>query len=358
MALAGEVAPGFERVAAEFERVLEDSPTHGAAFAAVVDGEVVVDLWTGDGWMADTPTLVFSGTKGVVAICLLRLVERGVLDLEAPMGRYWPELDRDGLLVRHVVSHTAGLQGLRRPRALEELLDDRAMAEAIAAEPPYARPGEQLAYHALTWGWLCGELVRRLDGRSVGRIVAEELAGPLELDLWLGLPAGLESRVRRVSPAPDYGVTVLADEPELLVDVYCGVLGTFPWNDPRVWAAEVPAVNAIGTARSFARLYGDLVSSKPTLLRPETVGLGRTELSRGTCHVTGRPYAFGVGWELPATSALGPPADTFGHTGSGGSSHGAWPSQRVGFSFVPGELWPEARDDRARRLLASLHGVL
>ena len=117
-------------------------------------------------------------------------------------------------------------------------------------------------------------------------------------------------------------------------------------------------MNAIGTALSLARLYGDLVSSKPVLLEPSTVDLGRTELSRGTCAVTGRPYAFGLGWELPAVSALGPPTDAFGHTGSGGSSHGAWPSLRVGFSFVPGELLPELRDDRAHRLLSALHDAL
>jgi CubicO group peptidase (beta-lactamase class C family) len=338
--------------------VLDETAAHGAAFAVVVDGGVVVDLWGGEGWDANTPTLIFSGTKGVVAVCLLGLVERGVLDLDAPVGRYWPELDRNGLLVRHVVSHTAGLEGLRRRRSLDELLDDRAMAAATAVEPPYSRPGERLAYHALTWGWLCGELVRRVDGRSVGRMVAEDVAQPLGLDLWLGLPAGLEPKVRRVASRADYGVTFAGGDPEHLADVYCGLLGTFPWNDRRFWAAEVPAVNAIGTALSLARLYGDLVSCNPVLLEPSTVDLGRTELSRGTCAVTGRPYAFGLGWELQAVSPLGPPADAFGHTGSGGSSHGAWPSLRVGFSFVPGELWPELRDDRAQRLLSALYAAL
>jgi CubicO group peptidase (beta-lactamase class C family) len=357
MTPAGGAAPGFELVAAEFEHVLERSSS-GAAFSAVVDGDLVVDLWGGEDWTADTPELIFSGTKGVVAVCLLRLVERGALDLDAPVSRYWPELARDGLLVRHVVSHTAGIEGLRRRRSIEELVDDRAMARAIAAEPSYSQPGERLAYHALTWGWLCGELVRRVDGRSVGSVVAEEISTPLGLDLWLGLPADIESRVRPVARAPDYGVTVLDGDPEHLADVYCGLLGTFLWNDPRVWAAEIPAANAIGTARSLARLYGDLVSSDPLLLRPETVDLGRTELSRGSCAVTGRPYAFGAGWELQAMSALGSPEDAFGHTGSGGSSHGAWPSERVGFSFIPGELWPEARDDRARRLLSALHSSL
>jgi CubicO group peptidase (beta-lactamase class C family) len=350
-----EVAPGFEAVEAEFARVLEQSPAGGAAFAAVVDGRLVVDLWGGVGWRAETPAMIFSGTKGVVSMCLLRLLERGALELDAPVGRYWPELDADGLLVRHVVSHTAGLYGLRRPRPLTELLDDRLMAEAVAAEPPYSRPGGELAYHALTWGWLCGELVRRVDGRSVGRFLAEEMVQPSELDLWLGLPQSLVPRVRPLVAAPDYGVAFVGDEPELLADVYCGTLGTFPWNDPEVWGAEVPAVNAIGTASSLARLYGDLVSRNPVVLQPRTVELGRTELSRGLCAVTKRPYAFGVGWELQAVSPLGPPAEAFGHTGSGGSSHGAWPVERVGFSFVPGELWPEARDDRARRLLAALY---
>ncbi|HXY81797.1 MAG TPA: serine hydrolase domain-containing protein [Gaiellaceae bacterium] len=358
----GHVAAGFERVADEFGRTLDEG--RGAAFAAFAGGEPVVDLWGGlaDGeagapWHEDTTQLVFSGTKGLVAVCLLLLLERGALDLEAPVARYWPELAAPGVLVRHVVSHTAGLPGLRRGFGAADLLDRRRLALELAAEPPFWPPGARLAYHAFTYGVLCDELVRGVDGRSVGRFFAEEVAGPLSLELWIGLPAVLEPRVARLHRAESYGPTSLGDEPDPLLEaIYGGLLGDeFPWNEPAFHEAEIPAANAIGTARSIARLYSSLVDGGD-LLSPETLALGRRELSRGTCAITGRPYAFGVGFELQTDlRTLGPPPSAFGHTGSGGSSHGAWPDKRVGFSYAMNELRSEAEDDRARRLLAALH---
>lgn len=344
------VAAGFERVAEEFVG-LERS-----AFAAVIDGELVVDLWSGPDWSDDTLVLVFSGTKGLVAVCLLLLIEQEQLELDAPVARYWPEFRHRDVLVRHVVSHTAGLPGLRPPPSAEDILDPELMAARLAAEPPVWPAGRHLAYHALTFGWLCGELLRRIDGRTLGRFFAEEIATPLDLELWIGLPTLLEPRVAELTRAPDYGVTVLGDEPAPLLEALYGpMLHRFVWNDPAYHAAEIPAANGIGTACSLARLYGRLGE----ILQPETIRLGRTELSRGVCAVTRFPYAFGVGFELQTElKALGPPTTAFGHTGSGGSSHGAWPDERVGFSFTTSELHASASDDRARRLLAALHACL
>ena len=188
------------------------------------------------------------------------------------------------------------------------------------------------------------------DGRTVGKFFAEDVARPLELELWIGLPPEVEPRVARLELAPGYRVT---GEPGPLLDaLYGALLHGFPWNEPAFHAAEIPAANAIGTARSIALLYGRL----DTILRPETIRLGRTERSRGACAVTGFPYAFGVGFELQTElGRLGPPANAFGHTGSGGSSHGAWPDERVGFSYVPTELRSWETDDRAQRLLSALH---
>ena len=317
---------------------------HGA-FAAARNGELVVEL--GD---TDRPAPILSGTKGLVAICVLLLIERGQLELDAPVARYWPGFRHRDVLVRHVVSHTAGLPGLRPPPTVDDLLDGGRMAERLAAEPPMFPAGERLAYHALTFGALCGELVRRIDGRTIGAFFANEVARPLELELWIGLPPEVEPRVARLELAPGYRV---AGEPGPLLDALYGpLLDGFRWNEPAFHAAEIPAGNAIGTARSIALLYGRL----DTVLRPETIRLGRTELSSGTCAVTGFPYAFGVGFELQTElGRLGPPANAFGHTGSGGSSHGAWPDERVGFSYVPTELRSCETDDRARRLLAALH---
>jgi CubicO group peptidase (beta-lactamase class C family) len=209
--------------------------------------------------------------------------------------------------------------------------------------------GERVAYHALTYGWLCDALVRRIDGRTVGRLFDDEFARPLELELWIGVPAVVEPRVARIERAPGYRV---AGEPGPLLDaLYGALLDGFVWNDPAFHTAEIPAANAIGTARSIALLYGRL----DAVLRPETILLGRTELARGVCAVTGVPYAFGVGFELQTElGTLGPPRNAFGHTGSGGSAHGAWPDDRVGFSYLPTELRSIETDDRARRVLAAL----
>jgi CubicO group peptidase (beta-lactamase class C family) len=359
----GRVADGYEPVAEVFADTLAEDAGAGAAFAAVVDGEPVVDLWggvadgeTGAPWREDTIQLVFSGTKGLVAVCLLILIERGALDLDSPVSRYWPQFGKHDVLVRHVASHTAGLPGLRRPLELEDLLDGDRMAHFVAEEEPLWEPGSRVAYHALTFGWICAELVRRIDGRSIGRFFAEEVAAPLGLELWIGLPPELEPRVARLQRADDYGITFLGDEPDPLLEALYGpLLGGFPWNDTAFHRAEIPAANAIGTARSIARLYGSLSN----VVGDERLLVGRTELSRGLCAVTQRPYAFGVGFELQTElAALGPPEDAFGHTGSGGSRHGAWPTELVGFSYSMSLLRPEAGDTRASRLLACLHDLV
>jgi CubicO group peptidase (beta-lactamase class C family) len=352
--IEGRVAPGFESIAEVFATVIADG---GGAFAAFADGEPVVDLWSGDGWHEDTLALVFSGTKGFVAVCVLLLAERGLLDLDAPVARYWPEFaaaGKQGVLVRHAVSHTAGVPGLRRGFGVEDILDGAKMRAAVAAEAPFWAPGKRLAYHALTFGWICDELVRRIDGRSVGRFFADEVAAPLGLELWIGLPESEQPRVTVLERADDYRPTVLDDEPApLLGALYGDLLGSrFRWNDPALHRAEIPAANAIGTARAIATLYGSL----ERVLSAETILVGRRELARDACAVTRRPYAFGVGFELQTElAALGPPAAAFGHTGSGGSTHGAWPDERVGFSFVPRRLRAESEDARGRLLLQALH---
>lgn len=341
------VAPGFEAVAEELDRV-------GGAFAAFVEGEPVVDVWSGE-FREDTLVPIFSGTKGLVAVCMLMLLERGSLDLGSPVSRYRPGFAED-VLVRHVVSHTAGLPGLRDGFSVEEVFDPELMEARVAAEAPYWEPGTRLAYHALTYGWICDDLVRRVDGRSVSRFFAEEVAAPLGLQAWIGLPPELEPRVIALVRGGDYRLTFEGDEPSPLVaTVYGDLLGGFLWNDPAVHRAEIPGAGAIAAPRSVARLYGQLGD----LLSAETIALGQTELSRGPCAITGRPYAFGVGFELQTElERFGPPADAYGHTGSGGSTHGAWPSHGVGFSYAVDELRLEAGDDRSRRVLAALHAAV
>ncbi len=369
-AVKGRVEPGFEAVADQLASILAESPGTGAAFAVYAGAQPLVDVWGGVAngetrapWREDTIQLVFSGTKGLVATCLLVLLDRGALELDTPVSCYWPEFAAEGkaaITVGQAVSHMAAVPGLRDSFGPNEVLDGRRMAERVAAEPPFWEPGTRLAYHALTFGWICDALVQRVDGRTVGRFFADEIATPLGLELWIGLPPELEPRVAPLQRTDDYAITYLGEGPEpLLETVYGRGTASVHSNDPEYHQAEIPAVNAIGTARSIARLYGGLASGGGGIVSAAAVRLGRTELSRGVCAITRRPYAFGIGYELQTELApFGPPPGAYGHTGSGGSSHGAWPAEGIGFSFAMNELQPEARDRRARRLLEVLAAAL
>jgi CubicO group peptidase (beta-lactamase class C family) len=365
--LNGFAAPGFRQVTEEFGRNFTVRGELGASFAVVRDGEPLVDLWGGIAdrasarpWSADTLQILFSGTKGLVAACLLLLMERGQLALESPVARYWPEFaaaGKSGVLVRDLVSHSAGLPGLDVPVTWQEATDARRMAALLASQPRSTDPRATRTYHAVTFGWLCGELVRRVDGRGIGQFFAEEIARPLDLELWIGLPAEFEPRVSAVELAPAW--TSVADERLALDPLRRAVENpsryqpqSFPWNEREWHAAEVPSSNGIGTARSVARFYASLGQ----LLSPATLRLGTTVLSRRHDPLLERLTSFGVGFQLQADAhALGPPPDAFGHGGAGGSVHGRWPQQRIGFSYAMNLLRDDPSDMRAAALLAALY---
>jgi CubicO group peptidase (beta-lactamase class C family) len=377
-AVEGFVAPGFEAVAEEFRRNLHERGELGAAFSASRGPEPLVDIWGGIAdrtsgalWRGDTLPVVFSGTKGFVAVCLLKVIERGLLDLEEPVARYWPEFaaaGKDRILVRDVVSHMAGLPVITTPLQPVDLLEPERMTVLLATQEALPSAGVELYYHALTFGWLCGELVRRVDGRSVGRFFSDEISAPLDLELWIGLPAELEHRVAALELGRGWGST-LGESPSEVGDrsmlrrgnppVF--ERGSFPWNSQSFHTAEIAGAGAIGTARSIARLYSCLAAGGEIdgirILDEETVLLGRKELSRGHEAVVDAPLAFGVGFELQTERRrLGPPRDAFGHTGAGGSVHGAWPTQRVGFSYAMNLMRDDAPvDERAAALLRALY---
>jgi CubicO group peptidase (beta-lactamase class C family) len=367
-AATGSVAPGFEGVRVAFDRNLAEHGETGGAFAALVDGALVVDLWggvadpaTGRPWNERTPAVIFSGTKGVVATALLLLVERGQLDLAAPVGAVWPELAAAGkgeVTIAQLCSHCGGVPGVV---GRFELAEPRVIARALAAQAPIVPIGAP-SYHALTYGWLAAELLARVDGRSVGSFVQDELALPLgALDLRIGLAAddelAAERAQLRLAPGFQLGAFSAADPDPRLELVYGNPpLSPEVWNDPGVLALEVPAAGGVATARALATLYGRLVTGGGPLER-QTLSIGCRPEGVGDDPLTGRPLRFGpTGYELAGTpSVLGPAADAFGHTGAGGSSHGAWPSLRTGFSYVTAELRREDEDERARTLLAALH---
>jgi CubicO group peptidase (beta-lactamase class C family) len=369
---AGAVATGYEDVREAFRLDLAERGDGGAALAAMVDGELVVDLWggladdrSGAAWQGDTAAVLFSGSKGLVATLLLSAVERGQLDLDSPVAGYWPEFAAAGkrsITVAEMASHRAGLPGVAKPLTAAALADPGGLAAALAAQAPLTDPGRP-CYHALTYGWLCGELLRRVDGRGMGALVFDELAAPLGgLELAIGLRPGdpLSARLARLRRAPGYRLSAyLGGDPDPRLDLVYGnpPLAGEAWNDPALLAPAVPAVNAVATARAMATLYGRLVDGGGVPLRPESLDLGTRAVAEGDDPLSGRPLRFGpTGFELAGTpSALGPPADAFGHTGAGGSSHGAWPSLRTGFSYLTADLRSEDADGRAAALLAVLH---
>jgi len=367
MDINGYTAPGFERVAEEFERNFTERGDLGASFAVAFGDELLVDLWggiadraMGRSWAEDTLQIIFSGTKGLTSTCILLLIQRGQLALDAPVAQYWPEFAAAGkhdVLVRHLVTHTVGLPGLEEPVTWQEATDARRMAALLAQQPRSNDPRAIRTYHAVTFGWLCGELVRRVDGRTIGRFFAEEIATPLGLDLWIGLPPELEPRVSSVELAAGWTVVTdeaLADDPlrRAVENPLRYRPGSFPWNEPSWHAAEVPSSNGIGTARSIARFYANL----DEVLSPTALQLGSTVLSNRHDPLMNRATAFGVGFQLQTDMlTLGPTPDAFGHGGAGGSVHGRWPRQRLGFSYTMNLLRDDPDDERAASLLTALY---
>jgi CubicO group peptidase (beta-lactamase class C family) len=370
----GFVAPGMEPVRAAFQRNFADGHETGASFAAWRRGELLLNIWGGEArpgqpWQRDTLQLIFSGSKGLTAICMLMLIERQQIALDRPVSDYWPAFGKPGILVSHVVSHTARLPGFSSPTTWEEMLDDRLMATRLAAQPPFEDPRAALTYHPVTYGWLCGELLRQVDGRSLGRFLAEEIAGPMGLEIWFGLPAEHEHRVSLLYGDPNWGrVTenrilpsaeqVAADPLRAAIWYNPPLFGPEPshWNTRALHAAEMPGAGAIGTARSVAKLYDALVNGQ--VVRPEIVKAATRTLSDGFDVINSDRRRFGTGFSLQVEKMqFGPKVDGFGHGGAGGSVHGAWPTEGVGFSYAMNRLI-DTDDPRGGRILDALSAAL
>ncbi|MEU0198810.1 MULTISPECIES: serine hydrolase domain-containing protein [unclassified Streptomyces] len=385
MDVHGTVAEGFEPVRDAFVKNFATLGERGAAVAVYRDGQRVVDLWAGtkdvDGtapWERGTAQVVRSATKGVAAAVLLLLHQRGQLDLDAPVGHYWPEFKARGkerVLVRHVLNHRAGLPVLDRPLTPEEALDPRRGPEAVAAQAPAWEPGTDHGYHALTYGWLVDELVRRTTGQGTGEWLAAQLTGPLGLDLWLGLPeaeAGRVGRVGRVEgpePAgalrarPKRSVTEAYQDPASLTRRAFAAITPFPeQNDPAYRAAALPATNAIATADGLARFYATLIgdtAGAARLLTPETVELARAEESAGPDRVLVVGTRFGLGYMLHGSASPLLTPGSFGHPGRGGALGFADPETGIAFGYVTnGFRKTVTADPRAQGLVRAVRGVL
>ncbi|MFC4498665.1 MULTISPECIES: serine hydrolase domain-containing protein [Streptomyces] len=381
MIVNGEVTDGFEPVRDAFVRNFETLGDRGAAVAVYRDGHKVVDLWGGtrdvDGtapWEHGTAQIVRSATKGVAAAVLLLLHQRGELDLDAPVGAYWPEYKaagKDRTLVRHLLAHRAGVPALDRPLTPAEAADPDLGAAAVAAQPPAWEPGTDHGYHAQTYSWLTGEVVRRVTGRPIGEWIAEEIAGPVGADLWLGLPAAHSARAGRVgqiaAPTQTGGLRTrpkrsvaeaYADPGSLTSRAFAAITPMPDENDPAYRAAALPASNGIATADGLARFYASLIGEVDggvRLFTPETVEVARGERSAGPDRVLVVNTRFGLGYMLHGgASPLLSPA-SFGHPGRGGALGLADPESGIAFGYVTnGFRTSVTADPRAQALLQAV----
>ncbi|MEU7814348.1 serine hydrolase domain-containing protein [Pseudonocardia sp. NPDC049154] len=362
-AVQGWTVPGFDSVREAFAATVNSLDRSGGSCALVRDGELVVDLWGGAGWERNTTTVVYSATKGVVATAVNLLVQRGALDPDRTVARYWPEFGaagKSGITVRELLAHRAGLPVVEKPLTLAEVLAGGAAA-VLAEQAPLWEPGSTHGYHALTWGWLVGELVRRVAGTSVGAFVARELGAEVGPGLRIGVPVAEQVGIAPlVADVPRPAERDLITDPAALAAVdrllaarsdpgsplvraltTNGVLPTpdaAAWNDPVVRAAEIPAANAVTNARALAEMYGACVRATDPLLAPDTVAAAAVVVSDGEDRITLRPTRFGLGYQLAneAVPMFGP--GCFGHPGAGGSLAFADPVRRSGFAYVTNQL--------------------
>jgi CubicO group peptidase (beta-lactamase class C family) len=331
----GTCDPRFDAVREAFTGNFSDGLDVGASVAVTVDGEPVVDLWGGhatpDGrpWERDTIVNVYSTTKTMAGLSVMMLVDRGQLDLEAPVASYWPGFERggkEGVLVKHVMSHSAGLSGFDPPLDdPADLYDWDAVCEQLAGQAPWWTPGDGSGYHAVTQGFLQGELVRRVTGKSIGTFFREEVAEPLGADFHIGLDPEHDARVGELIPPPAGlgAATAAADSIGARTLTSVNLTGEEP--KTRAWrAAEIPAAGGIGNARSVARVHSALACGGEVdgvrLMSEATVNRILEEQTSGLDRVLGMPVRFGMGFGLIDTSfPLSPNERVFFWGGWGGS---------------------------------------
>jgi len=353
----GYTAAGFEGVRDAFAANFDNGSEVGAAFSAYHRGQKVVDLWggvadqdSGAAWQEDTMILVFSTTKGATALCANRLAERGELDVEAPVATYWPEFAAAGkqdMPVSYLLSHQAGLAWIDGTMSFEDALAWEPVVERLAAETPKWEPGTATGYHAVTYGWLVGEVVKRISGKSLGTFFHDEVAGPLGADWYIGLPEELDHRVAPliVIEAPtDEAVKAMMEQftgPDTkLGKALSAPGGAFAdvnvFNSRAVRAAEIPAANGVADARSIARIYASMVGEVDGVrtLGADQVKQATTQRSSGPNIVLmDMDVQFGLGFMVPSTMIVNP-AGSFGHYGAGGSVGWADPDAELGFGYV------------------------
>jgi CubicO group peptidase (beta-lactamase class C family) len=346
----------------------------GAALAVRRGEEVVVDLWAGTRdaardapWTADTLANVWSTTKGVTAIAVAVLVDRGLIDYAAPVVSYWPEFAEAGkgeVTVSQLLSHQAGLPGFQAPTALEDFYDWEAVTRRLAAQAPMWPPGTKNSYHAMTFGFLAGELIRRVTDLSPGQFLAQEVTGPLGADVFIGLPLSEEARVAPlIAPRKEAPFDPDRMAPEAIMAVSNPPMAPTLPND-RAWrAAEVPAGNGHASARGLARLYAAVANGGSLdgvrLMSPKTIAaLAEVQTERVDLMLGVAPFwAHGV--TLNRNGLYGPRQHVFGHSGWGGSFGCADTEAKLAIGYVMNQMGEGIVGDvRATELAHTIYGCV
>ncbi len=371
----------FEQVVREFERNFQERGEVGASVCITLEGEPVVDLWGGIAnpasqtpWEEDTLCLIWSATKGATALCAHMLATRGQLDLDAPVTRYWPEFGQAGkedIPVKMLLNHQCGLPALRNPLPPGAFNNWELMVKELEQEQPWWRPGSMHGYHGFTFGWLVGEVVRRISGKSLGTFFREEVAEPLHLDFWIGLPEELEKRVAIMipaePPAADAPVSpmfaAMADPTSLQTLVMFnggghmlpGPDGVLGFNTRAAHAAEIGAAGGIANARALAGMYAPLANGgtwhNVTLVNKESLArMGAVSSASSLDMTVLAPTRFSLGYvksidnrhEAPCTEndSVILSEEAFGHSGFGGALGFADPSARLSFGYVMNRMGP------------------
>ncbi|CAN7449686.1 serine hydrolase domain-containing protein [Mycolicibacterium frederiksbergense] len=380
---AGHADPAFADVKSLFEAGLAHGDDLGAAVAVFVDGRAVVDLWggiadrrTGRPWRRDTACPTFSCTKGVTATAALMVAQQHGRGTDEPVSTWWPEFaqhDKRQTTLADLMAHRAGLPVLERPVSVAQAADPAAMADLLAHQTPLWQPGTEHGYHALTFGWLVGEFVRRHTGLTVGEFTRRHVGDRL----LIGASGASAREAARISaPPPEQRIWSAENAPPIPDDTVAEMIAAIAdpeslfirsssnpvasYNDPEVLAAGWPASGLVATARDLAKFYADLISG--ALVAPGPLREAATERTRGRDRVLRLESAFGLGYMLPSQNFVVPePAQrtAFGHPGAGGSVGLADLEHKVAFAFVPNlrRDWM-AGDRRAYRLIAAVYGAL
>jgi len=356
----------------------------GAALCVYLEGEPVVDVWggvadaaSGAPWREDTLSVVFSCTKGLLALLCAGLVEAGQLGYDDPVARWWPEFAAGGkqdVRLRHLLAHQAGLSAPRLPFTVDDIRDWDRVVTALGAQAPIWPPGQGHAYHTITFGWLVGEVIRRASGRPVGTLLRDVVADPLRAEAWIGLPVDLNDRVAPMTlgrsmlqtpaapPAGTGGEDWVTRAADLGGALPLGLVGPGEgFNDPALWAAEIPGAGGIADARALARIWSAAVceTGGVRLLSPETVATATAPQSFGAPVFDVPPpwSAWGMGFQLDSEARRYLTSRGFGHDGAGGQVAFAEPGLRLGFAYLTNRM-EGAGDNRATAVIDALRAVV